>query len=330
MVAADVPALNTRLLFLGSKRLGERMLASMIRRAPGAVCAAVTLDDRADARSTFDAIASVAAASSVPFHVARDRVHAEELIRREAPDLCIVGCWYWLISEDLLRAVPRGFIGVHNSLLPKYRGGSPLVWALINHETEVGASLFSFRAGIDDGPIWLQAKIGVAEDEYVDEVLERLESETLRIFEEGFAAILDGTLRPTEQDHGRATFCAQRIPEDGEIDWTRPAAAVFDFVRAQSPPYPCAFTWYDEQPLKIVRASRMASRHDGTPGQVARIEGDGVVVVCGGATALRVDEVEWGGARLPAARVVRSLKTRFPRLPRGPVRDVSAPVSVTP
>jgi len=330
MVASDLPAVSRRLLFLGSKRLGERILRSMIHRVPASVCAAVTLDDRADARSAFDAIAAVAATASIPLHVARDRRHAEELIRLEAPDLCIVACWYWLISDRALQSVPGGFIGIHNSLLPKYRGGSPLVWALINHETEIGASFFSFRAGIDDGPVWLQARIQVGEDDYVDEVLDRLEAETLRVFEEGFPGILSGALRPAEQDHDRATYCAQRVPEDGEIDWTQPATAVFDFVRAQSPPYPGAFTWYEGSRLTILRARRIASRYDGTPGQVARIDGDGVVIVCGNATALRLDEVEFGEGRVPAARVIRTLRTRFPRAPRGPVGDVAVSVSPAP
>lgn len=319
-----------RVLFLGSKSLGVRILQSMVNLAPGGVCAAITIDDSGDSRSELSSLMKVASEASIPLHIARDSKHAADLIRAEAPDWCFVACWYWLVPASLLRSVPGGFVGIHNSLLPKYRGGSPLVWALMNSEPEVGVSFFSFREGVDDGPIWLQARIAVGPGEYIGQVLERVEHEALRVFRDGFPLILNGELTPREQDHEVATYCAQRCPEDGEIDWSRPAAHVFDFIRAQSRPYPGAFTFLDEKKLTVLRASRVPSRYDGTPGQAARLDGDGVIVVCGGASALRLDEVDPGGGPIAAGRVIRTVRIRFPRYPRGAAPEVFTAGSIKP
>ena len=317
MVASHVSSVTstgTRIVFLGSKTLGVRLLETMAAAAPGVVAAAITLDDRADSRSRFDDLARVASQHGIPLHVASDRKQAEALVGAERPDLCVVACWYWLISPALLESVPRGFIGIHNSLLPKYRGGAPLVWALINNESEVGATFFAFRDGIDDGPVWLQATIRVGSEEHVGEVMARLEDETVRLFGAHFPELLNGSISLREQQHDDATYCAQRLPEDGEIDWTRPGQRVFDFIRAQTTPYPGAFTFIDGRQLTILRAAPVRARYDGTPGQVARVDREGAVVVCGDASAVRVIEVDAGEGRVPAASVIRSLSVRFPRV----------------
>jgi len=303
--------MTPKIVFLGSKTLGVRILDALATAAPGSVAAAITIDDCADSRSRFDALAGAASQHRIPLRVARDRRHAEALIRDEAPDLCFVACWYWLVSPDLLGAVPRGFIGIHNSLLPKYRGGAPLVWALINNEREVGVSLFAFRDGIDDGPVWLQAKISVGPDDYIGEVLERLECETLRTFRDHLPELLRGDVTLREQQHDQATYCAQRLPEDGEVDWSRPAERVFNFVRAQTPPYPGAFTFAGDRRMTILCAGRIQERYDGTPGQVARIEHDGIVVACGDSSALRITQVDVGDGPVAAPRVIKSLNVRL-------------------
>jgi len=327
MVAANVPAVN-RVLLLGSKKIGADVLEALAAIAPGAVCATVTIDDRSDTRSQFEAISHIARAAGIPLLTADNRRHADDLIRTHRPDVCVVAAWYWIVSADLLASVPRGFIGIHNSLLPKYRGGAPLVWALINGDTEVGASIFSLRDGIDNGPVWLQARVNVGPDEYVDAVLERLERETLRVFKAGFPGILSGALTPREQNEADASYCAQRHPDDGEIDWSVPADTVFNFIRAQSSPYPGAFTLHEGQRLTIVRAARVPHRYDGTPGQITEADGQRIVVACGGASALRIDEVSVGAGPVPAGQVVRTIRTRFPRSPRLLQQAAATTVSV--
>jgi methionyl-tRNA formyltransferase len=306
-----------RILFLGSKALGLRVVQEMHALAPDALTGILTIDDRADSRSVFAEFQSWAAAAAAPLHVATNRKHAEQLVSEIRPDLCFVVGWYWLISPAALASVPAGFLGIHNSLLPRYRGGSPLVWAIIHGETEVGFSLFTFGAGMDDGPVWAVGKTPLGPDDTVADVLARLEVETVRVVRATYPRILDGTASPRAQDHTQATYCAQRYPADGVIDWSKPAAFVHNFVRAQSEPYPGAFTYLNGKKLTIWKARREPHVYHGTPGQIARLDPGGVTVVCGDDRALVLEQVEYDGTRTAANQVITTIKARFPRLPLG-------------
>jgi methionyl-tRNA formyltransferase len=301
----------SRVTFVGSKRLGLQVLKCMHGLSPDVLAGVITLDDRADTRSVFAELEGYCAGQGIHMQVARDRRDAEAAISARSPDLCVVVGWYWLISAAVLAAVPRGFIGIHNSVLPQYRGGAPLVWQLIRRERHVGASLFSFTPGMDDGPIWAQAIVPVQEDDYIGDVLGKLEDATLAAFRDCYPRILDGAARPVEQDHAKATYCAQRVPEDGAIDWRAPAVQVGAFIRAQSDPYPGAFTQLDGRRLTIWRADVFKGVYHGTPGQVARIAAEGVYVVCGDSTALIVREAQLEGRRAPANELIRSLSGRL-------------------
>jgi methionyl-tRNA formyltransferase len=300
-------------VFVGSKRMGLRSLEAMHAAAPGALAGVITLDDRADTRQAFDAFGAFASRTGVPLHVAADRKHFDRLIQELAPELVVVVGWFWLIGEQVLARVPGGFWAIHNSLLPRYRGGAPLVWALINGEKEVGISLFQLTAGMDEGDVLGQRATTVGPLEGIGDVLARLEDAAVELVAATYPQLLAGTARATPQDHRLATFAALRVAGDGGIDWTRPARAVHDFIRAQSDPYPGAFTLLDGQPLRIWRARPLDVTYHGTPGQVAWRGPEGVTVVCGDQRALLVEEAQLGEVRGPAAELVRSLQVRFPR-----------------
>ena len=300
-----------RVLFMGSKRLGLRVLQEMYALSPEKVVGVLTIDDTDDTRSVFPDIKDFSKRNRLKFHVAKNRAESESIIQDVAPDLCLVVGWYWLIRDIVLDAVPRGFIGVHNSLLPKFRGGSPLVWAIINGEHQVGVSFFSFRPGMDAGPIWAQGKVRVELQDYVSDVLDKLEEETVRLLKGSYWRILDGSIEPVDQDHEQATYCAQRMPSDGNVDWYAPAQKVYDFIRAQSDPYPGSFTYFKGEILKIWKAHLFDKTYYGKPGQVARIGDDGVYVVCGDHHAVILDEVEWKKERGEATRFIKSVRARM-------------------
>jgi methionyl-tRNA formyltransferase len=301
-----------RVLFLGSKLLGAAFLAALHRLEPGVLIGAITIDDRHDTRTAFDQISAYCQAHGIALSVARNRTHSEALIRELAPELCMVSGWYWLLSPGILASVPHGFIGSHFSLLPKYRGGSPLVWALINGEPEVGVSFFSFVEGVDAGRIWAQERVPVGPDDYVSDVLARLEAATLATLDSRYRAILNGEVQAVDQDNSGATYCAMRSPCDGEIYWRSPAAHVYNFIRAQSQPYPGAFTWLEGNRITIWRARRDDAIHYGTPGQVAMVTRDGVHVICGDHHAIIVEAVERNGVSEDAYKVLKSVLIRLP------------------
>jgi methionyl-tRNA formyltransferase len=296
--------MTARVLFLGSKRVGLQCLARMHALAPNTLTGAISIDDRDDPRSVFDEFQKVSRERGIPLYIASTSEDAETHIRRMQPDICFVIGWYWLFREEVLSRIPRGMIGVHFSALPKYRGSSPLVWALLNGEREVGVSFFSLTSRMDAGDIWLQELLSVAEDEYVADVLGRLEKATVAALDAHYRAILAGDIAPRPQDEAAATYCARRVASDGEIDWSASSVDLFNFVRAQSRPYPGAFTYVHGEPLIVWKARRVDQTFYGKPGQVARRTNKGISVICGDQKLLRIEEVQWRGECLSAHEIV--------------------------
>ncbi len=285
----------SRVLFMGSKQLGLRVLQEMYSLSPATLIGVVTIDDTNDTRTKFTDFQAFAERHGLELRVGKNRKHSEQIIEELKPDLCLVVGWYWLISNTVLDTVPFGFIGIHNSLLPKFRGGSPLIWPIIRGEREVGFSFFSFTPGMDDGPIWAQESVSVAEHDYISSVLKRLENKAIDVLRATYPQLLNCSIKPVEQNHELATYCAQRFPSDGNINWHEPARSVYNFIRAQSDPYPGAFTYFEGKELRIWKARLFRNTYFGTPGQVARIASDGVYVICGDDRAIILEEVELGG-----------------------------------
>ncbi|MBD3233836.1 MAG: hypothetical protein GF315_08950 [candidate division Zixibacteria bacterium] len=300
-----------RVLFIGSKRMGLKALRRMYEISPNELIGAITIEDGRDTRSVFGDFFRYCDNINLPLHTVANKAEFNEIVMELKPDICFVVGWYWIIDKRILDSVPRGFIGVHNSLLPKYRGCAPLVWAIINDENEVGFSLFSFTEDMDAGDIWSTGAIPVHEDDYIDDILYKLEDKLLSVLDEKYLSILRGEIEPYPQKHEDATFCAPRIPADGEIDWSRPARYIYKFIRAQSKPYPGAYTIYKGRMLKIWRAKPYDAQYFGTPGQVAWKSKEGVYVVCGDNRVIILENVEFDDIAENANKFIKSLKTRF-------------------
>ena len=301
----------TKVVFLGSKELGLCALKTIHSVSPGSLRGVMTFDDRTDSRTKLKDYQAFTRANKIPLFIVKDNKHAEELIRELKPQLCFVTGWYWLISEATLSSVAFGFVILHNSLLPRLRGAAPLVWAMINEDKRIGFSLFIPGKGIDDGPILAQGAVNVGADDYIGDVIKKLEIKIKQVLQKAYPTILNGTIKPKRQNHALVTFGAGRIPSDGNINWTRPARQVYNFIRAQSDPFPGAFTHYGKSVMKIWRAKLHKGRYHGTPGQVAAITSQGVYIICGDDQAIIAENVEIDGQRGNPKDFVRTVKARF-------------------
>jgi methionyl-tRNA formyltransferase len=259
-----------RTALVGTKQLGLDALS--VLRSYSDVASIVTIDDRDDGRTRFDDLVAVGA------RVVASRQEADTAIRGIEADIILVVGWYWIIGSDLLSKTR--FLGIHHSLLPAYRGGSPLVWALIKGEKTVGTTIFELTEGADEGPIWAQERVAV-HDGYIGDVAARCDTAALRL--------LPGIFRPTaagiEQDHKRATWVPQRRPEHGLIDWSRSAVQIQRWIRAQSRPYPGAFTYSGIQKVTIWRATASTE-----PPASPRAVVAGGIVACGDGNGLLVED----------------------------------------
>lgn len=300
-----------KVLFIGSKQLGLDCLKTMARLSRETLIGVMTFDDSSDTRSKFDDFKDFCAAEEIPLLIAKNRSDSERIIEEQNPDVCFVVGWYWLISNKILESVPNGLLGIHNSLLPKYRGGSPLIWGIINDEPYIGFSMFTFTEGMDEGDIWFQYKLKLEDKHNINDVLVEFEKEAVRQLENSYLKILNGALKPVPQNHAEATYCAQRKPEDGVIDWNKPAREIFNFIRAQSRPYPGAYTVHKGKKLTIWKASLNDHTYYGTAGQVAKIATEGVTVICGDNKSIVLEEVHYEDQDCHSTDVIKTFKTRF-------------------
>ena len=147
--------------------------------------------------------------------------------------------WYYKVPKKIRDLARYGTWGIHASLLPKYAGGAPLVWAIINGEKETGVSLFKLEEGVDDGDIIAQQIIPIAFEDSIKEVYEKATAASKEILLNALQNIETIKFIPLEKS--KIELWPQRKPEDGEIDLSWPAEKIYNFIRAQAPPYPGAF-----------------------------------------------------------------------------------------
>lgn len=299
-----------RLLFVGSKALGLSVLRLIHDRVPAILTGAITIDDSNDCRSAYEDFAKFTRDRGIPLETVKTRHQFRSVLEKYQPEKCVVVGWYSLIDRETLRMVPNGFSGIHASLLPKYRGSAPLVWALINGEREVGVSFFRFGDGIDDGPIWFQKRVAVGPQDDIATVLDAVESATLGGLETKLVDVLSSSVAPRPQDEAMASYCAPRLPFDGRIDWTNSAEDIFNFVRAQTRPYPGAFSYLEDNDgrskVTIWKCEPAKNKYSAVPGRIARRDVTGIYVGCGDNSAVRLVEIEVNGVVTEPEVVLRS------------------------
>lgn len=297
-------------IFLGSKNLGLAIFKK-VYEISNKNWSIVHPNDSSDSRSDLENFRDYAEKNGIPFFIANNGKEAQKIIEKINPNIGLVCGWYWLIKEETLEAIPGGLWGIHNSLLPKYRGGSPLVWSIINGEKTVGSSVFKLTKGMDEGDILHQVEIHLSPEHDIQYALQEIEKKLLETLPEQWNALVMGKAVLKLQNQHEATYCGSRTPLDGHIDWSWSAERVHNFVRAQTTPYPGAFT-YSEGQKTIIRKTRALSEvYFGTPGQIIFITSEGIIISCGGNTALCVIDVEIGHNIEKASHLFKSVKQRF-------------------
>jgi methionyl-tRNA formyltransferase len=230
-----------------------------------------------------DSVAELAEKHDVPVLLRKRPGDAElmDRLRQAEPDVIVATNWRTWIPPEIFNLPPYGTLNVHDSLLPAYAGFSPLIWALLNGEPEVGVTAHLMDDTLDAGDIVLQRAVPVGPTDTTTDLFHR----TLELFGpitvDGLALIASGRTDWTKQDRSRASFFHKRSIEESRIDWTRPVDEIERLVRAQSDPYPNAFTHHEGRPLRILAARVSQGRYGGTPGRIFYREGDGVVIVAG-------------------------------------------------
>ena len=279
-------------LFIGSKKLGLSVLKSLTVFNRDMNWIVIHPEDTNDERSLKREFIDYCNVNSIQIIITETAKQANKIIEEENFHFAMVCGWYWILPNYLVNREKKSFYGIHNSLLPKYRGGSPLVWAMINGESLVGSTLFKLNTGIDNGNIINQVTYKLSDDDTILNVLNYFDEYWSENIGNLFQKIIQGNIEETSQDENEATYCSQRINKDGQINWAWPATRIHNFVRAQTKPYPCAYTTLDDKKINIVKTRLVSNKIHCTPGQVLKRNLDQVSVGCGDNTALVILEAE--------------------------------------
>ena len=205
-------------VFLGSKKFGLNLFKALFEADPTISWTVLHPQDLNDKRTYFSEFQEYTKVKDIDLITINSSVMIEQYIMDNKPDVMMVCGYYKLLSAKLLENVTLGVWGIHNSLLPKYRGGSPLVWQLINREKVIGSSFFKFSNGMDDGVILDQVKIDNADKMTIGEASDSMEQAWIFKIPEIWLNICKGDINPVEQNHNESSYCAQRQETDGLID----------------------------------------------------------------------------------------------------------------
>lgn len=154
-----------------------------------------------------------------------------ELLRELEPDIVIVVAYGKILPADFLNYPKYGCVNIHASLLPKYRGSSPIQWSVLNGDAETGVTSMQMDEGIDTGDILLTEKTEIGENETSEQLFERLSALGAKVLVETLEKIENGTAQPVKQDEAQATYVGMLSKQDSPVDWSESAGAVHNKIR---------------------------------------------------------------------------------------------------
>lgn len=219
------------------------------------------------------------------------RTGLDTWLSEQSPDIVVVMAYGRILPESVLSVPKHGFVNLHTSLLPHYRGAAPIQWAVINGEKETGVALMQIDAGMDTGAVYTSASVSIHSEETSGELSEKLAAVAATLVEKNLENIVSGALKPIPQDHKRASHARKIEKLDARLDFRLPAKEVAGWINGLSP-QPAARARFRGKDLVLLRA-KTADAPDASPalepgvlrksgGQLLVRAGDGYVEILQG------------------------------------------------
>ena len=296
-----------RILFAGTPEFALQSVRTL-HRAGYAIAAVITQPDRAAGRGRKPAVSPVkqwARGAGLDLLQPQDWREAGLVgrLREINADLLVVAAYGAILPERALAVCRQGAVNVHASLLPRWRGASPVAAAILAGDAETGVTLMRMDAGLDTGPLLAARRTRIQPDETAGLLETRLATLGAELLLERLPAILAGEPDALPQESSRATYASRITKQQGRLDWSKPAEELARCVRAFDP-WPVAHAWWRDQPLRFWRAQAMEGPA-GDPGRVLCISNEGMEVATV-AGVLRVRDVQLPGRRrMPASDAAR-------------------------
>ena len=277
-----------RVVMLGYQTWGHRTLQALLK-SRHEVCLVVThpASDHTYESIWADSVEELARSEGIEVFLAkRPTPELVDRVAELAPDIMVANNWRTKLPEELFTIPKHGTLNLHDSLLPKFTGFSPVIWSLISGAERTGLTAHLMDSELDTGDIVMQRAVDITPESTGTSLV----FDTLDLVPEVLEAALDrlefGTVETVPQDLDQRTFFHKRSESDSLVDWTWPATDIERFVRALSDPYPNAYTYFRGERLRIVASHVSRCVYGGTPGRVF-IEEDGGMVIVAGAEAYR-------------------------------------------
>lgn len=271
-------------ILIGAVTTTRRVLETMVE-VNFPISYVFSLDDAASKIvSDYDPVFETAEKFIVPYKKFK-KINDEEnvkIIKEIEPDYIFVIGLSQLVKDEIINAAKKGVVGFHPAPLPKYRGRATNVWQQLLGVKESAVSVFFIDDGIDSGDILAQEPYYIGENDYCQDVLDKIDEAAIIAMRKVLIGLRDNTLVPVKQNDEEATYTLKRSPEDGLIDWNQSIRDIHLLIRAISRPYPGAFSMYDgKSKIVIYKAEVLENKkYIGFNGQIAELRKDGFDVVC--------------------------------------------------
>ncbi|MGB7282179.1 MAG: methionyl-tRNA formyltransferase [Candidatus Acidiferrum sp.] len=297
-----------RLVFCGTPQFAVPTLKHLLAQPGFEIASVITQPDRPRGRGqeiSLSPVKETAVAKGIPVYQPEKirAPEAQEFLQKLAPDAIVIIAYGQIIPARLLPIPKLGWINLHASLLPKYRGAAPINWAIVNGETKTGATSMRIDAGMDTGEILLQREMEIGESETAPELTARMSEMGAPLMVETLRGLAAGSIVPRAQNNEEVSLAPMLKKEDGLIDWSRTAPEIFTRIRGFAP-WPGAYTFFRGQtihiwgePVSDDMAQGMATEYRGAVSGALLVERNAVLVHCGNATYLRLLAVKLEGRK---------------------------------
>ena len=263
--------------------VGYRCIEELLRQGAD-ICLIFTHEDSPTEQIWFESVRDLADRHGIPWRTSDiNEPENVALLRETAPDFIFSFYYRNMIKPEVL-AIPRqGALNLHGSYLPRYRGRVPVNWAVINGETETGATLHYMVEKPDAGDIVDQEKVEIAFTDTAHDVFHKVTAAAVTVLSRAWPLLVAGTAVSIPMDLKAGNYCGGRKPADGLIDWAKPAVQIYNLIRGVTHPYPGAFAYLNGKKVVIWSAWPVAGK--GEPGWVVSVNpllvgtGDGLLEI---------------------------------------------------
>jgi methionyl-tRNA formyltransferase len=296
-----------RIVFCGTPEFAVPSLRLLAARSEFSVEAVLTQPDRARGRGqqvSDSPVKHLAVELGLPVYQPEKirSESAQDLLKRIAPDAVVIIAYGQIIPASLLTVPRLGWLNLHGSLLPRYRGAAPIQWAIANGEIVTGLTTMQIDAGMDTGPILLRQEIAIGPDETSPELAARMSAIGAELIAESLARFDKGEISAIPQGAQEVSYAPILKKEDGRIDWAQPAQRIYDRMRGFTP-WPGSYSTFQGQICSLWgRAqARGSAAANVAPGEIIPSSKE-IDVVCGNGTSLRLESVQVQGRKKISVR----------------------------